>query len=41
MTKTNSATRAQKHPTARIDDLIHAIALIMARRQMEQAWPRT
>ena len=24
---------------ARVDDLLHAIALAMARRQMELAWP--
>jgi hypothetical protein len=39
----------KKHPTvqtdplcsSRVEDLLHAIALAMARRQMEKAWPST
>jgi hypothetical protein len=38
---TKKARRHQPHPAARsrVDDLLHAIALAMARRQMELAWP--
>jgi len=39
MTKNN---RRQKKPlsSSRVEQLVHAIALAMARRQMQYAWPR-
>jgi hypothetical protein len=39
--KTNDALSPSRTlATSRINDLVHAIALAMARRQMLQAWPR-
>lgn len=39
MTKTKRSQRSHPSARSRVDDLLHAIALAMARRQMELAWP--
>jgi hypothetical protein len=39
MTKKDRSQQPRPAARSRVDDLLHAIALAMARRQMELAWP--
>lgn len=39
MTKNHVSVQSGALRSSRIDELLHAIALAMARRQMEKAWP--
>jgi hypothetical protein len=39
MTKKERSQQPRPAARPRVDDLLHAIALAMARRQMELAWP--
>jgi hypothetical protein len=39
MTKKHPAMQTDPLSSSRVEDILHAIALAMARRQMEKAWP--